>query len=151
MPDHLSYQCATRSHAMSIILLTVCLFATLHTTRTYTMGETKLKSTAGKPDWKAKTKGYESSIFYFGKNPGMQNTFVETDAALKDYIGIKLSTNTLASRINNRLTIEDIEPPRDFRDEDEMNAAFQGSVLSKYEFAVINFIFCSAGSCIPSF
>ena len=121
------------SHAMSIILLTVCLFATLHTTRNYTMGDTKVKSTAGKPDWKAKTKGYESSIFYFGKNPGMQNTFIETDVALKDYIGIKLSTNTLASMVNNRLTIEDIEPPRDFADQAEMDLEFQNSMLKRLD------------------
>ena len=71
------------------------------------------KSTvAGKPDWKAKTKGYEDCIFYFGKNPGMQKTFVATDIALKDYIGIKLSTNTLASMVKNQLTLLDMEPPR---------------------------------------
>ena len=116
---------------MSIILLTVCLFATLHTTRTYTMVENKPRSTAGKPEWKAKTKGYETSIFYFGKNPGMQNTFVETDVALRDYIGIKLSTNTLVSMIKNQLTIEDMDPPRDFANEAAMDAAFNGSILAK--------------------
>ena len=66
------------------------------------MVENKPKNTAGKLEWRAKTKGYEDSIFYFGQNPGMQNTFVETDVALRDYIGIKLSTNTLASMVNNR-------------------------------------------------
>ena len=88
------------------------------------------KSTvAGKPDWKAKTKGYEDCIFYFGKNPGMQKTFVATDISLKDYIGIKLSTNTLASMVNNRLTIEDLEPPMDFANEAAMNLAFSNSLL----------------------
>ena len=97
------------------------------------MVENKTKNPAGKPDWRAKTKGYEDSIFYFGPNPGMQNTFIETDVALKDYIGIKLSTNTLASMVNNRLTIEDIEPPRDFADQAEMDQEFDGSMLKKLD------------------
>ena len=113
-----------------ILLLTVCLFATSHTSRTYTMVENKA-TVAGKPDWKAKTKGYEDCIFYFGKNPGMQKTFVATDIALKDYIGIKLSTNTLASMVNNQLTVEDMEPPRDFANEAAMDLEFNNSMLAK--------------------
>ena len=133
MQDHFRNRWTTRSFSRSIILLTLCLFATLHSTSTYTMVENKTKNPAGKPDWRAKTKGYEDSIFYFGPNPGMQNTFIETDVALKDYIGIKLSTNTLASMVNNRLTIEDIEPPRDFADQAAMDQEFDGSMLKKLD------------------
>ena len=75
------------------------------------MAENKA-TVAGKPEWKAKTKGYEDCIFYFGKNPGMQKMFVATDITLRNYIGIKLSTNTLASMVKNQLTLLDMEPPR---------------------------------------
>ena len=131
----MTYHCLrpARPGAISIIILTICLFATSHTARrNYTMVENKA-TVAGKPEWKAKSKGYEDCIYYFGKNPGMQKTFVATDIAMKDYIGIKLSTNTLASMVNNRLTIEDIEPPLDFADEAAMDTAFAGSMLKKLD------------------
>ena len=62
------------------------------------------ETVTGKPEWKVRTKGYEDYIFYFGKNPGMQNTFVDTERALRDYIGVKLGTNVLASMIKKHLT-----------------------------------------------
>ena len=129
-----SKPCSARPNTItSILLLTLYLFAPLQPTRKYNMVENKTTNVKGKPEWKAKTKGYESSIFFFGKNPAMQNTYVESDIAIRDYIGIKLSTNTLLSMINNKLTITDIEPPKDFTSQAEMNREFAGSVIKKLD------------------
>ena len=44
--------------------------------------ETKKKT--GKPEWQAKTKGYEDCVFYMGK--GMQDDFIKPSQELRDYI-----------------------------------------------------------------
>lgn len=133
-----SKPCSARPNTItSILLLTLYLFAPLQPTRKYNrkynMVENKTTNFKGKPEWKTKTKGYESSIFFFGKNPAMQNTYVESDIAIRDYIGIKLSTNTLSSMVNNKLTISDIEPPKDFTSQAKMNREFAGSMIKKLD------------------
>ena len=129
-----SKSCSARPNTItSILLLTLYLFAPLQPTRNYNMVDNKTTTVKGKPEWKAKTKGYESSIFFFGKNPAMQNTYVESDIAIQDYIGIKLSTNTLSSMVNNKLTITHIDPPQDFATQAEMNKEFAGSMIKKLD------------------
>ena len=66
----------------------------------------------GKPDWKAKTKGYEDYIFYIGK--GMQDDFVGNDRDICAYIHKTYGGDVLESMKKGTMTISDMDPPQEF-------------------------------------
>jgi hypothetical protein len=56
------------------------------------------------PTWNAKTKGYTSDIFYFGK--GMDKKYLTTSTNLENYIGEKYGTTMLSYMTAGKMTIQ---------------------------------------------
>ena len=120
---------------MSTMLLTIILFCTNaiamdvccignNKQKLFVMtGETKQPSDAtkknGKPEWQAKTKGYEDCIFYIGK--GMQNDFIGTDRDICAYIHKTYGGDVLESMKEGKTSISDMDPPQEFATIEEKN------------------------------
>ena len=96
-------------------------FVLLQASNNYSTMTEKKASNAGKPAWQAKTKGYESCVFFVGKNCAEQ--YIETMREMCDYIRATHGSDALKSMLTGEIAIEGMEPPIKYKSKAEMELA----------------------------